>query len=271
MNGQKKCPPHASTHLVNQLETGLVLLALVRELDADRGEGRGGGGQDDSRRGGEGGSLCAWENVYTHRDRRRASTVILASSFTYRFEREKNPRDRDETWIDPRSIDRSIAGNLELDERCATRREVARSARVDRIGVNRPLRSVVVRGRGRRARCAEGRHSSARRGGRVSARDRVVRASSRAPATRTLFTAEARTVVEAFVDFTETFWAIALPTKEEVADMIADTTELQSDARALERARGRGRGGEGSMEGRDPRIDLEEKFSFNTVREIQMG
>lgn len=54
--------------------------------------------------------------------------------------------------IDPRSI----AGNLELDERCATRREVARSARVDRIGVNRPLRSVVVRGRGRRARCAEG-------------------------------------------------------------------------------------------------------------------
>ena len=216
--------------------------------------------------------MRACECVYTRRDRRRASTVILASSFTYRFEREKNPRDRDEIWIDPRSIDRSIAGNLELDERCATRREVARSARVDRIGVNRPVRSVVVRGRVRRARCAEGRHSSARlsRGGRVSARDRVVRASSRARATRTLFTAEARTVVEAFVDFTETFWAIALPTKEEVADMIADTTELQSDARSS-RARRRGRGGEGSMEGHDSRIDLEEKFSFDTVRDIQMG
>jgi hypothetical protein len=50
-----------------------------------------------------------------------------------------------------------------------------------------------------------------------------------------LFTAEARTVVEAFVDFTETFWAIALPTKEEVADMEADTTELQSETREVER------------------------------------
>ena len=72
------------------------------------------------------------------------------------------------------------------------------------------------------------------------------------------------------MDFTETFWAIALPTKEEVADMIADTTELQSDARSS-RARRRGRGGEGSMEGHDSRIDLEEKFSFDTVRDIQMG
>ncbi len=71
-----------------------------------------------------------------------------------------NPRD---------SIDRPIRdrGDLELDERWATRREVARRARVDRIGVNRPLRSVVGRGSGRRARRATGRHSSSRvsRGG----------------------------------------------------------------------------------------------------------
>lgn len=84
------------THLVNQLETGLVLLSLVRELDADRGEGWGGGGDDDGRRGGEGGSLCArGKSVYTRRDRPRASTGILASSSpTGSIDQSQNPRDR---------------------------------------------------------------------------------------------------------------------------------------------------------------------------------
>jgi len=75
-----------------------------------------------------------------------------------------------------------------------------------------------------------------------------------------LFTAEARTVVEAFVDFTETFWAIALPTKEEVADMEADTTELQSDA--TRRSRGCGRRGRAVRRGGRWRVvTLEEKFT----------
>jgi len=142
------------THLVNQLETGLVLLSLVRELDADRGEGWGGGGDDDGRRGGEGGSLCA-RGKCVHAAR---STRALRPVSSHRRHPPVRSINRRTPAIDAmRRIDpRSIAGNLELDERCATRREVARSARVDRIGVNRPLRSVVVRGRGRCARCAEG-------------------------------------------------------------------------------------------------------------------
>lgn len=68
------------------------------------------------------------------------------------------------------------------------------------------------------------------------------------------------------MDFTETFWAIALPTKEEVADMEADTTELQSDATRVRASRQGGEEG-GSMEGRDSRGEI----YFNMVREIQMG
>lgn len=77
------------THLVNQLETGLVLLSLVRELDADRGEGWGGGGDDDGRRGGEGGSLCArGKVVYTRRDRRARFDRYPRIVVTHRFDLE---------------------------------------------------------------------------------------------------------------------------------------------------------------------------------------
>ena len=111
--------------------------------------------------------------VYTRRDRRRASTTTPRVSHRSSSSSSSRVRIRIRIrWVrtNPRdSIDRPIRdrGDLELDERWATRREVARRARVDRIGVNRPLRSVVGRGSGRRARRATGRHSSSRvsRGG----------------------------------------------------------------------------------------------------------
>ena len=161
------------THLVNQLKSGLVLLALVHQFDVHRGEGRGGGGQDDRGRGGDGGSLCASEMcVHAARSTARVDdhTSRLASRTVRRRRRRESEFEFDGCGRPPAiSIDRPIRdrGDLELDERWATRREVARRARVDRIGVNRPLRSVVGRGSGRRARRATGRHSSSRvsRGG----------------------------------------------------------------------------------------------------------
>ena len=105
--------------------------------------------------------------VYTRRDRRRASTttprVSRLAPFVVVVVASPNSNSNPMGRTNPRdSIDRPIRdrGDLELDERWATRREVARRARVDRIGVNRPLRSVVGRGSGRRARRATGRHSS---------------------------------------------------------------------------------------------------------------
>ena len=64
------------------------------------------------------------------------------------------------------------------------------------------------------------------------------------------------------MDFTETFWAIALPTKEEVADMEADTTELQSETREDEREPSPERArGEGSRRVMTPEFDHREGSS----------
>ena len=65
------------------------------------------------------------------------------------------------------------------------------------------------------------------------------------------------------MDFTETFWAIALPTKEEVADMEADTTELQSETREVEVEREPSperAGGEGSRRVMTPEFDHRRGF-----------
>lgn len=58
-----------STHLVDELQPGLVLHALVRELDVRRRERGRGRAQDDRRDGGEGHSLCARDKIQHTRDR----------------------------------------------------------------------------------------------------------------------------------------------------------------------------------------------------------
>jgi len=58
-----------STHLVDELQPGLVLHALVRELDARRRERGRGRAQDDRRDGGEGNRLCARDKIQHTRDR----------------------------------------------------------------------------------------------------------------------------------------------------------------------------------------------------------
>ena len=132
MNGQM-----TPTHLVNQLKSALVLLALVHQFDVHRGEGRGGGGQDDRGRGGDGGSLCAREMcVHAARSTARVDdhTSRLASRTVRRRRRRRESEFgiRTDGWDEPPRFDRSTdlrSRDLELDERWATRREVATRAR----------------------------------------------------------------------------------------------------------------------------------------------
>ena len=115
MNGQM-----TPTHLVNQLKSGLVLLALVHQFDVHRGEGRGGGGQDDRGRGGDGGSLCARE-MCVHAARSTARVDDHTSRLASRTVRRRRRRESEFEFESDgcgrtpaiRSIDRSaIAGFL---------------------------------------------------------------------------------------------------------------------------------------------------------------
>ena len=210
--------------------------------------------------------------VYTRRDRRRASTttprvsrlapfvvvVVVASpnSNSIRWVRT-NPRD---------SIDRPIRdrGDLELDERWATRREVARRARVDRIGVNRPLRSVVGRGSGRRARRATGRRFVLSRLAGGLAYPRAIESySSVIEGARDAYLVHRRGADGrgGLRGLHGDLLGDSLTDEEEVADMEADTTELQSETREDEREPSPERArGEGSRRVMTPEFDHRRGF-----------
>ena len=98
----------------------LVLLALVHQFDVHRGEGRGGGGQDDRGRGGDGGSLCASE-MCVHAARSTARVDDHTSRLASRTVRRRRRRESEFEFESDgcgrtpaiRSIDRSaIAGIL---------------------------------------------------------------------------------------------------------------------------------------------------------------